>query len=89
MEYKPNTLSLDCYGTLINFEMGPTTKSIIEERAQAERMPAFPGIFEVYRLDEVPGEWKPFFDVFECTFDQLGCGPDQLITCHRALATTS
>jgi 2-haloacid dehalogenase len=63
--YKPKFISFDCYGTLINFEMGPTEKKLFEDRVPSERMPAFLDSFRFYRLDEVLGEWKPFFDVVE------------------------
>lgn len=69
MIYKPKFISFDCYGTLINFEMGPTAKSIFEDRVPANRMPAFLDSFRYYRLDEVLGEWKPFFDVIEIPFN--------------------
>jgi len=63
--YKPKFISFDCYGTLINFEMGPTAKKLFEDRVPTDRMPAFLHSFGFYRLDEVLGEWKPFFDVVE------------------------
>jgi 2-haloacid dehalogenase len=65
MAFKPKFISFDCYGTLINFEMGPTAKTLFKDRVAAERMPAFLDSFRAYRLDEVLGEWKPFFDVVE------------------------
>ncbi len=65
MVYKPKFISFDCYGTLINFEMGPTAKKIFEDRVPTERMPAFLESFRFYRLDEVLGDWKSFFDVVE------------------------
>ena len=63
MKYQPKFISFDCYGTLINFEMGPTARKIFEDRVSTDRMPAFLDSFRFYRLDEVLGEWKPFFDV--------------------------
>ena len=65
MTFKPKFISFDCYGTLINFEMGPTAKRLFTDRVQAGRMPAFLDSFRAYRLDEVLGEWKPFFNVVE------------------------
>ena len=65
MAFKPKFISFDCYGTLINFEMGPAANSLFKERIPADRMPAFLDSFRAYRLDEVLGEWKPFFDVIE------------------------
>jgi 2-haloacid dehalogenase len=65
MIFKPKYISFDCYGTMINFEMGPTAKGLFEDRVPSERMPAFLDSFRAYRLDEVLGEFKPFFDVVE------------------------
>jgi 2-haloacid dehalogenase len=64
MAFKPKFISFDCCGTLINFEMGPTAKRLFEDRVRADRMPAFLA-FRAYRLDEVLGAWKPFFDGIE------------------------
>ena len=65
MAFKPKFISFDCYGTLIDFEMGPAANSLFKDRVPADRMPAFLDSFRAYRLDEVLGEWKPFFDVVE------------------------
>lgn len=70
MVYTPKFISFDCYGTLINFEMGPTARTIFEDRVPADRMPAFLDSFRAYRLDEVLGEWKPFFDVVESSIQR-------------------
>lgn len=63
MIFKPKFISFDCYGTLINFEMGPTARSLFSDRVSEQRMPDFLESFRFYRLDEVLGAWKPFFDV--------------------------
>nr|WP_198984558.1 haloacid dehalogenase type II [Herbaspirillum sp. ASV7] len=65
MIFKPKFISFDCYGTLINFEMGPTARRLFSDRVSEQRMPAFLDSFRFYRLDEVLGAWKPFFDVVE------------------------
>src|SRR5688500_4356576 len=65
MAIKPKFISLDCYGTLINFAMGPAAQHLFEDRVPAGRMPAFPDSFRAYRLVEVLGEWKPFSEVIE------------------------
>ena len=49
---------------LIDLPVGPTAKVLFKDRVPAERMPAFLDSFLAYRLDEVLGDWKPFFDVF-------------------------
>ena len=51
MIFKPKFISFDCYGTLINFEMGPTAKVLFKDRVSADRMPAFLNSFKAYRLD--------------------------------------
>ena len=63
MTFKPKFISFDCYGTLINFEMGPTAKVLFKDRVPAERMPAFLESFRAYRLDEVLGDGTRFVDV--------------------------
>ncbi len=65
MSYRPKFISFDCYGTLINFEMGPTARQIYSGRVPAEKISAFLASFKAYRLDEVLGDFKPFFDVVE------------------------
>ncbi|QGY33214.1 haloacid dehalogenase type II [Pantoea cypripedii] len=65
MIFKPKFISFDCYGTLINFEMGPTAKTLFTDRVPEQHMHAFLESFRFYRLDEVLGEWKPFIQVIE------------------------
>jgi 2-haloacid dehalogenase len=63
MAFRPKFISFDCYGTLINFEMGPTAEKLFANRVATQSMPAFLASFKAYRLDEVLGAWKPFFAV--------------------------
>jgi 2-haloacid dehalogenase len=93
MTYKPKFISFDCYGTLINFEMGPTAKKLFEDRVPADRMPAFLDSFRFYRLDEVLGEWKPFFDVVEnsirraCKAHGVEYRPSDAVALYAAVPT--
>ena len=90
-EFKPKFISFDCYGTLINFEMGPTANSLFEDRVPASRMPAFLDSFRAYRLDEVMGEWKPFFEVVEnsirraCKAHGVDCRPSDAAALYDAI----
>ena len=60
MASKPKFISVDCYGTLINFEMGPTAKILFEDRIAGMAKafidrghePAFDG-YGVSRLTDV------------------------------------
>jgi len=63
MTFRPDFISFDCYGTLINFEMGPTAQKLFADRVDPQRMGPFLASFKAYRLDEVLGAFKPFFDV--------------------------
>ena len=59
MAFKPKFISFDCYGTLINFEMGPAANRLFKDRVPADRMPGFLDSFRAYRLDEVLGGGIP------------------------------
>ncbi|QQN74938.1 haloacid dehalogenase type II [Croceicoccus sp. YJ47] len=61
--FRPKFISFDCYGTMINFIMGPTARDRFADRVPADRMDDFVDSFRGYRLDEVLGAWKPFYDV--------------------------
>lgn len=93
MNYQPKFISFDCYGTLINFEMGPTAKTIFEDRVPANKMPAFLDSFRFYRLDEVLGEWKPFYNVVEnaivrsCKAHGIEYRPSDSETLYHAVPT--
>jgi 2-haloacid dehalogenase len=63
--FRPRFISFDCYGTLIDFAMGPAAKTLFEDRVPPDRMPAFLNSFRAYRLDEVLGDWKPFREVID------------------------
>ena len=63
MTFRPDFISFDCYGTLINFEMGPTAERLFSDRLDPVAMKPFLESFKAYRLDEVLGDWKPFLDV--------------------------
>ena len=93
MAFKPKFISFDCYGTLINFEMGPAANRLFKDRVPADRMPGFLDSFRAYRLDEVLGEWKPFFDVVEnsirraCKLHGVDYTPSDAIALYAAIPT--
>ena len=35
MTFRPDYISCDCHGTLINFEMGPTAQALLSDRVSA------------------------------------------------------
>ena len=93
MPFKPKFISFDCYGTLINFEMGPAAHRLFKDRIAADRMPAFLDSFRAYRLDEVLGAWKPFLDVVEnsiqraCKVHGIDYKPSDAVALYNAIPT--
>lgn len=61
--FKPKYITFDCYGTLINFDMAGAAARCFDDRVAADKMAAFTTDFSRYRLDEVLGAWKPYYDV--------------------------
>ena len=42
---RPQYVSFDCYGTLINFDIDPTTRRLLAGRLPEEQWPAFKKVF--------------------------------------------
>ncbi|QGY29681.1 haloacid dehalogenase type II [Pantoea cypripedii] len=61
--FKPKYITFDCYGTLINFDMAGAAERCFRQRVAPEAMLAFTTDFARYRMDEVLGAWKPYYDV--------------------------
>lgn len=93
MPYRPKFISFDCYGTLIDFQMGPTAQRLFVDRVAADRMPTFLASFKFYRLDEVLGDFKPFCDVVEgsirrtCTAHGVEYRDSDTTTLYNAVPT--
>lgn len=56
-------ISFDCYGTLINFQVGSVTRHRLHDRVPVHRMTEFLDDFTAYRFDQVLSDWKPYPDV--------------------------
>ncbi|RVQ66393.1 haloacid dehalogenase type II [Croceicoccus ponticola] len=93
MTFRPDYISFDCYGTLINFEMGPTAEKLFADRLDAARMGPFLATFKAYRLDEVLSAWKPFYDVVEnsirrtCARHGIECRSSDVEALYAAIPT--
>lgn len=61
--FKPKFITFDCYGTLINFDMAGATERCFKDRVEPEVLQALIMDFSRYRLDEVLGAWKPYYEV--------------------------
>lgn len=61
--WRPKFITFDCYGTLIDFQMGPAARRVYGGRLSQPVLEGFLESFRGYRLDEVLGAWKPFDEV--------------------------
>jgi len=59
-DFEPKYITFDMYGTLIHFQMGQLTRSLVADVVPAGRMDAFIDDFRVQRIDEILGAWKPY-----------------------------
>jgi 2-haloacid dehalogenase len=77
--FRPKYISYDVYGTLINFNIYPTTVRLLDGRISEERWPEFKKVFHAYRFDEVNGDYKPYEQILQDAFDRackrFGIGP--------------
>lgn len=70
-QFRPKYITFDCYGTLTDYQMGPTARQLFADRISPDQMAAFIEDFRVYRLDEVLGDWKPLHEVIRCAVERL------------------
>ncbi len=63
-------VSFDCYGTLIDFQVGNVARDRLAARVPAGRMTAFLEDFTTYRFDEVLGAWKPYPEVLHRSLER-------------------
>jgi 2-haloacid dehalogenase len=63
MPFRPRFVTLDCYGTLIDFQLARVAREVLGGRLDAEDAPGFLRAFSAYRLNEAMGHWKPYRDV--------------------------
>ncbi len=56
-------MTFDCHGTLIFFDMAGAARRIYGDTLSLDAMAAFIRSFSAFRLDEVLGAWKPYYDV--------------------------
>jgi 2-haloacid dehalogenase len=71
MTFRPDYITFDCYGTLINYQAGDMAKEIFADRITAEQMPQFLADFTAYRFDEVLGPWQPLGSVLKNALRRL------------------
>jgi 2-haloacid dehalogenase len=68
--FRPEYISFDCYGTLINWQMEPTTRRLLAGRVPEAQIPAFLWDFRCYRYDQVCGSYYPYEQVLQDAYDR-------------------
>ncbi|WP_415853583.1 haloacid dehalogenase type II [Sinomonas sp. G460-2] len=69
--FRPEYISFDCYGTLINFAIDSTTRRLLAGRLSEEQWPKFKAMFRGYRYDQVCGDYQPYEQVLEDSFNRV------------------
>lgn len=69
--FRPEYISFDCYGTLINFVLEPTTREILAGRIPEQQMPAFLRDFRNFRYDQVCGVYYSYPQVLQDAYDRV------------------
>ncbi|MBJ2152853.1 haloacid dehalogenase type II [Paracoccus sp. IB05] len=70
MTTRPKFVTFDCHGTLINFDMAGAARRLYGDHLSEEAMVKFIRDFSRYRLDEVLGAWKPYYDVVHASLER-------------------
>lgn len=60
---RPKYITFDCYGTLIRMQFSEQARAFYSDLLPQDQMEAFCKSWSGYRLDEVLGAWKPYFEV--------------------------
>ena len=71
--FRPDYVTFDCYGTLINFEIQAVTRQLLGDQVTQEQFDAFVPLFRAYRYDQVCGSFYSYEQVLEDAFTRA-CG---------------
>ncbi len=69
--FRPEYISFDCYGTLINYQIEPTTRHLLAGRVPEEQIPLFMRDFRIYRYDQVCGSYYAYQQVLQDAYDRV------------------
>src|SRR3712207_702208 len=69
--FRPKYVSFDVYGTLISWPMNPITKELVGDQIPAEHWDQFVTQFRGYRYDQACGEYYPYEQVLQDSFDRI------------------
>jgi 2-haloacid dehalogenase len=71
LQHRPKYVSFDCYGTLIEWPMNPITYELVGDQIPAEQWDQFVREFRGYRYDQVRGEYYPYEQVLQDSFERV------------------
>lgn len=67
-QVRPEYVSFDNYGTLINWVMDPVTLRLLDNQLNEEDTKLFLKRFSKYRYDQILGDWIPFEEVLNTAY---------------------
>jgi 2-haloacid dehalogenase len=72
IKIRPDYVTFDCYGTLINFEIQSVTRRLLGDQLTDEEFTAFVPAFRAYRYDQVCGDsYYAYEQVLEDSFTRV------------------
>ncbi|MBT2533048.1 HAD hydrolase-like protein [Arthrobacter sp. ISL-48] len=69
--FRPEYISFDCYGTLINYQTEAATRPLLADRVPEELMAAFMRDWRHFRYDQVCGDYYPYEQVLQDAWDRV------------------
>jgi 2-haloacid dehalogenase len=69
--FRPEYISFDCYGTLIDYQSEAATRPLLAGRVPEEQIPAFMRDFRRIRYDQVCGVYYPYEQVLQDSWDRV------------------
>jgi hypothetical protein len=70
-QFRPKYVSCDCDGTLVERPMTPITRELLGDQIPAEQWDQFVREFRGYRYDQVRGEYYPYEQVLQDSFERV------------------
>lgn len=70
-QFRPEYVSFDCYGTLINYQTEAATRPLLAGRVPEEQMSAFMRDWRQFRYDQVCGDYYPYEQVIQDAWDRV------------------
>src|SRR5438105_11611475 len=69
--FRPEYISFDCYGTLINYQTEAATRPLLAGRLAEGQMSAFMRDWRQFRYDQVCGDFYPYEQVLQDAWNRV------------------